>query len=145
MVNKSQKRFRSYIKSLKHDHNEITDLSTVNGIVTDNFQKANALNLQFKSVFTKKQHGPLPDKGPSAHPVTSDIDITTSGIDTLLLNLNANKAAGPHGTSARVFKEMHSSFAPILKVIFNCSLNGVIPNDWKTPYITPLFKKADKL
>ena len=42
----SQKRFWSYIKSLKHDH-DITALSTTNGIVTDDLQKANALNLQF--------------------------------------------------------------------------------------------------
>ena len=54
MVNnmQSQKRFWSYIKSLKHDHNDITALSTVNGIVLDNLHKANALISQLKSVFT---------------------------------------------------------------------------------------------
>ena len=60
-----------------------------------------------------------------------DIDITTSGIDALLSNLYIHKAAiGPDGISATVLKEMHSSITPILKVIFNCSLNaGVFPND----------------
>ena len=52
----SQRRFWSYIKSLKHDHNNITALSTTDGIVTDNLQKANALNLQFKSVFTEERY-----------------------------------------------------------------------------------------
>ena len=37
----------------------------------------------------------------------SDINITTSGIDALLSNFNAHKAAGPDGIIARVFKEMH--------------------------------------
>ena len=59
-----------------------------------------------------------------------DIDITTSGIDALLSNLYIHKAIGPDGISATVIKEMHSSNTPILKVIFNCSLNaGVFPND----------------
>ena len=59
-----------------------------------------------------------------------DIDITTSGIDALLSNLKIYKATGPDGISARVLKEMHSSIAPILKVIFDCCLNtGVVPSD----------------
>ena len=48
----SQKRFWSYIKSLKNDHNNITALSTINGILPDNIQKANTLNSQLKSAFT---------------------------------------------------------------------------------------------
>ena len=60
----------------------------------------------------------------------SDIDITTSSIDALLSNLNAHKAASPDGISARVLKEMHSSIALILKVIFDFSLNtGIVPNE----------------
>ena len=40
---------------------------------------------------------------------------------------------------------MHSSIAPILKVVFDCSLNtGVVPNDWKIENFTPLFKKGDR-
>ena len=142
----SQKRFWSYIKSLKHDHNNITALSTTDGIVTDDLQKANALNLQFKSVFTEERHGPFPNKGPSPHPVMPDINVTTSGIDAFLSNLKIHKATGPDRISARVLKEMHSSIAPILKVIFDCCLNtGVVPNDWKVANVTPLFKKGDRL
>ena len=80
---------------MKHDHNVITALSTVNGMVIDNLQKLiNTLNLQLKSVFTEEQHGPLPDKGPCPHPVMSDVDVPTSSIDALLSNLNAHKATG---------------------------------------------------
>ena len=80
----------------------------------------------------------------------SDIDITTTGIDALLSNLNALKAAGPDETSymisARALKEMHSLIALILKAIFNFSLNtGVVPNDWKIANVTPLFKKGGRL
>ena len=72
--------------------------------------------------------------------------LTTSGIDALLSNLKIHKATGPDGISARVLKEMHSSIAPILKVIFDCCLNtGVVTNDWKIANVTPLFKKGDRL
>ena len=69
-----------------------------------------------------------------------DIDITTIRIDALLSYLNAHKPADPTGIGASLKKEIHSSIAPMLKVIFDCSLNtGVVPNDWKTANITPLF------
>ena len=74
----------------------------------------------------------------------SDIDITTSGIDALLSNLNVHKTAGSNGISARVLKEMCISIAPIFKAIFDCSLNTrVVPHDWKIANITSLFKKGD--
>ena len=78
-----QKKFWSYIKSLKKDHVKISSLSTPDGLVTDDTQKAEALNAQFKSVFTTEQDGPLPDKGPSPHPTMLEISITISGIRKL--------------------------------------------------------------
>ena len=74
-------------------------------VVTDNIQKANALNSQFKSVFTEEQHGPLPDKRPFSHPIMSSIDITTSRIDTPLSNLNTHTAVGQDGINSRVLKK----------------------------------------
>ena len=52
-----------------------------------------------------------------------DINITTSGNGALLSNLNTHKAAVSDRISARVLKEMPSSIALVLKVIFNCSHN----------------------
>ena len=80
---------------MKKDHAKISSLSTPDGLVTDDTQKAEALNAQFKSVFTIEHDGPLPDKGPSPHPTMPEISITTSGISKLLQNLNIHKAMGP--------------------------------------------------
>ena len=53
--------------------------------MTENFHKAEDLNLHFKSVVTKDQHGygPLPDK----EPVMIMHDITITGNALLLLKL----------------------------------------------------------
>ena len=54
-------------------------------------------------------------------------DITTSGTDALLSNLNTQKATSPDGISPRVLKEMHISIFVLLKVLFDYSLNtGVV-------------------
>ena len=51
------------------------------GLATDDTQKAEALNAQFKSVFTadttkQDRPRPLPDKGPSPHPTMPKISIS---------------------------------------------------------------------
>ena len=140
-----QKKFWSYIKSLKKDHARISSLNTPDGLVTDDTQKAEALNTQFKSVFTIEQDGPLPDKGPSPHPTMPEISIKTSGISKLLQNLNIHKAMGPDQINAKILRELQDILAPILEIIFNHSLNtGIVPSDWKMADITPLFKKGDR-
>ena len=68
-----QKRFWSYIRSLKKDDTEISSLHTSDGLITDNNEKAEILNTQFKSVFSVEPNKPLPDKGPSSHPTMPDI------------------------------------------------------------------------
>ena len=139
-----QKKFWSYIKSLKN-HARISSLNTPDGLVTDDTQKAEALNTQFKSVFTIEQDGPLPDKGPSPHPTMPEISITTSGISKLLQNLNIHKAMGPDQINAKILRELQDILAPTLEIIFNHSLNtGIVPSDWKMANITPLFKKGDR-
>ena len=140
-----QKKVWSYIKSLKKDHARISSLNTPDGLVTDDTQKAEALNTQFKSVFTIEQDGPLPDKGPSPHPTMPEISITTFGISKLLQNLNIHKAMSPDQINVKILRELQDILAPILEVIFNHSLNtGIVPSDWKMANIMPLFKKGDR-
>ena len=140
-----QKKFWSYIKSLKKDHVKISSLSTPDGLVTDDTQKAETLNAQFKSVFTIERDGPLPDKGPSPHPTMPEISISyyISGIRKLSQNLDIHKAMGPDQISAEILRELQDILSPILEIIFNYSLNtGTVPCDWKMTNITPLFKKG---
>src|ERR1700721_2822490 len=78
------------------------------------------------------------------HPM-AEIDITVSGIDKLLRDINPYKASGPDQIRPRILKELHSQVAPILQIIFSKTLrSGIIPNDWKNANVTPIFKKGSK-
>ena len=133
-----QKKFWSYIKNK-------TSLQSDGNPVTDSFSKAELLNKQFKSVFTNKPAGDLPNKGPSPYPSMPDIIITLQGIKNLLNGLKTHKASGPDTISAMILKETSDIIAPILQVIFQISLDtGRVPVDWTTAFVTPIFKKGSR-
>ena len=67
---------------------------------------------------------------------------TVTGTEKLL-NLNPNKASGPDKISPRLLKELHHKIAPILTKVFRSSLKfGIVPEDWKTALVAPVYKKA---
>ena len=145
------KRLYTFIKQQKSDSREINSLKS-NGInYTLPTDKANILNTQFQSVFTKLvplklRHLVelvLPRKLSS--PSMQNITISVSGVSKQLLKLNPGKAAGPDNISPRVLKELHNEIAPILTDIFNTSLSeGIVPDDWKNAYVTLVYKKGPK-
>ena len=80
--------------------------------------------------------------GPS-YPGISPIQIDCDGISHLLQEQNPHKASGLDGISARFLKETSVNIAPVLALIFNASFTqGKLPLDWKSAFITPIFKKG---
>ena len=78
-------------------------------------------------------------------PPISKLIIKTDGIQKLLHNLNPNKAAGPDEIKPRFLKELSHEIAPILTIIFEKSIKtGVVPEDWKTAHVSPVYKKGQK-
>ena len=91
---------------------------------------ANILNRQFQSVFSARN--PMTTDGLPAQTGIDkqmpEIDISTNGILKLLGNLDPSKAAGPDKMRPLVLKELRGQIAPILKVIFQVSLEqGQVP------------------
>ncbi|MEW8546483.1 MAG: reverse transcriptase family protein, partial [Candidatus Thiodiazotropha sp.] len=75
----------------------------------------------------------------------SDIEISINGILKLLFNLKPGKAAGPDRIRPLLLKELREEIAPIIKVIFERSLQtGKLPAEWCKAYVTPVFKKGEK-
>ena len=142
----------TYIKHQKTDHQGISSLKQDDKLITDPIPKANVMNGQFKSVFSnidkitgKKFESNCKLSIKSNYQTMSDITVTCEGIAKLLLNLNPNKEAGPDEIKPRVLKELATEIAPILTIIFQISLeSGVVPSDWKTAHVAPVYKKGPK-
>ena len=145
----------------------ISPLKKNDQLHTDTKDKANILNEQFQSVFTplsplslqelsllkvqdladKKVIGPelIPEDMKNPTPVMPDIIISEAGISKLLKNLYPRKAAGTDKIKPAVLQELREELAPILKILFERSLqNGSVPNVWTSANVSPLFKKGDK-
>ena len=146
------KKFWTYIKHQKTYHQGISSLKQDGKLITDPIPKANVMNDQFKSVFSnidKINESEFESKCKlsikSNYQTMPDITITCEGIANLLLNLNPNKAAGPDQIKPRVLKVLATEIAPILTIIFQIFLeSGVVPSDWKTAHVAPVYKKGPK-
>ena len=70
----------------------------------------------------------IPPEYLTTTPVLSDTDISLNGILKLLNNLKPGKAAGPDKLRPLLLKELRAEIAPIIKVIFQKTLEtGQIP------------------
>ena len=138
------KRFWSFIKANKRENIGIPTLRVNDRPITDDRDKANALNNQFTSVFTSERY-PIPVIDPSLYSSMPPLDIGTNCIIKQLKNLNQNKATGPDELPARVLKETAEQITPIITHIFQQSYNtGKLPNDWLQALVTPIHKKSLK-
>ena len=115
---------------------------------TDTLSKAEALNKQFKSVFTHEDIENIPTMATSSDtgnsfPIMSDITFSLNGIQQALCNLQVNKASGPDRIPPYILKNCAEEISPVLKVIFTKSFTtGILPKDWLTANICPVHKKG---
>ena len=103
-----------YIKSLRKECSGVPSLKQGDRLITDTIGKAEALNDQYQSVFTKEPPGPTPDKGPSPYQAMEDSFITEAGVLKLLQNIKVDKATGPDAIAARVMQETAVDLAPVV-------------------------------
>ena len=104
-----------------------------------------SLNKQFCSVFTEEAADGLPQMSNNQYPGIGSLIITIKGVEKMLLNLNANKAADPDELHGKLLKNTAKESAPLLQAIFQCSIeSGEIPEAWKKATISPVYKKSDR-
>ena len=66
-------------------------------------------------------------------------------VEKLLTQLDPSKASGPDELKPRILKELAKEISPILSLIFQKSLDtGVVPSDWRTAHVSPIYKKGSK-
>ena len=127
----------------------VAPLKDSNGIlITDDRSKADVLSNYFGSMFTiddnliKCDSISTDDVMYTLHKL-SDINFNIDGVYRILHNLKAKSSKGPDGYSAMFIKNLASSIAFPLTILFNESFcAGIIPSVWKQALIIPSFKKG---
>ena len=75
----------------------------------------------------------------------TSISVSPTDVFEVLSHLNVNKVCGPDGICPHLLKEGAQELSTSLSFMFNKSLqDGVLPIDWTSANITPIFKKGDK-
>ena len=146
----SNKKFYSFVKHNKTEQCGVAPLKHQVLTYSDPVDKANFHidNLNWCSL-SKPQPLSLKQLAKQATasiytPKMQIIDISIEGVDKLQ-GLSPNKASGPDELSPKMLKELHLEIAPILTFIFNVSLEtGVVPLDWRTADVVPVYKKGSK-
>ena len=144
LVTSNSKPFLNFIKSLRHSSTCVLSLNTINGTATSTIDKADALNNQFQSVFTKEDCSNLPTLTSSPTKSMLPIQISTEGISKLLKELKLQKAPGPDCITETILKTYAEQVAPLLQQIFQKSFDTVeLPLDWQKANISPIFKTGN--
>ena len=108
-------------------------------------EKANILQRQFASVFTKEPDGDLPNFRLRTFKEINLPEIDSEIVLKRILELDVDKACGPDEMHPRLLKELADEILTPLAMIFRKSLlYGDLPLDWKHANVSPLFKKGAK-
>ena len=137
------KRFWSYVKSKGQESIGVAPLKNKDCFLqSDNQSKADILNQQFSSVFTREDSISTPSKDPRPYPSMPDIQIQEKGVQKLLKELNPHKATGPDEVPSRILKIESEELAPALVKLYQYSIDtGEVPQEWRDANVVPIFKK----
>lgn len=106
-------------------------------------EKADILQNQFTSVFTKEPEGDLPGFDTRTLTDIGPLEITAELVKQKINNLDVNKASGPDEIHPRLLKELVNEVSTPLAIIFNKSLRDeTVPADWKNAHVSPIYKKG---
>ena len=115
----------------------------------DDRKNSNILNTFFGSMFTKENiesmTKPRQQFDERKGSKLTDIEIEPHIVEKKLSNLKLNKAAGMDGIHTNILKALSEEMSLPLCMIFKKSLDQrVVPFDWRTANVVPLYKKGSK-
>ena len=141
----SNKLLYKHVKNLRKDQTSIPTLRHDASVATSDAEKANLLNEYFSSLFNSSDAISFPAPNISNIPPMPEITLGLNGIIKLCDNLKAHSAAGPDCIPSKFLKFNSVLVSPILLDIFSTSLRtSIIPSDWLSAHVVPIFKKGSR-
>ena len=105
--------------------------------------KANILQNQFSSVFTKEPEGEIPSLGKRTDAFIANLTITEELVRSEIMKLNVNKSFGPDEIHPRMLIELVDSVSKPIAFLMNKTMEqGQLPRDWKRANVCPIYKKG---
>ena len=146
-IKNNNKLFWRYVNSNRTTKSTIPDLERKDGSkATTDAEKAELLNDQFSSVFTKEDTENIPQQEDlNINSPLTNITVTTEKVKKKLNKLRTDKSCGPDDVHPLILKKLSDTLAEPLCQIFNQSLTtGEVPSIWKQGTVTAIFKKGKK-
>ncbi|BHF60612.1 hypothetical protein SprV_0100357700 [Sparganum proliferum] len=79
-------------------------------------------------------------------PIIETVQFTEGMVLTELLKLKESKSPGPDEIPAKILKELAGELSKSLSMLFHTSFEtGYLPPDWKSAWITPLYKGGSRV
>ena len=140
----NSRKFFAYVNSRKTVKSSVGPLISEQGTkVADSKDMADILNKYFASVFTDEDIVNIPEITDADVEPLNTIVINERNIIEKIDKLKNGSAPGPDGMAVIFLKKTRLISSKILKIIFEKSLNtGIVPSQWKTANITPIFKNS---
>ena len=121
------------------------NLEDKDSLVFDDTKKANILQKQFSSVYTKEPYGETPSMENRTQAKVQNLQITTDMVRKKLKALDFNKSCGPDDIHPQLLSELADIISEPITLLLNSSIkSGRIPNGWKSANVVPVFKKGSK-
>ena len=139
------KEFFNYIDRRTKSRSGVSSLNTDSGLVSNDIQKANALNIHYSNIFTRDNGviPNLPERMPSSS--FSNVLISDETIIKAIKKLNPSGSYGIDDISPLMIKNVFPYLIKPLKYLFNVSLQtGCLPSDWKKGIICPIYKNTSQ-
>jgi Reverse transcriptase (RNA-dependent DNA polymerase) len=143
----NSKPFYAYLKSKLKNKTPVGPLKDGQGrVVNDSAGMARMLNEFFSSVFTEERDGPVPAaEACQVDEPLREVRADEQTVRKKIMALKPASAPGPDGIGSMLLKELVDQVTLPLVKIFNSSMaTGVVPDDWKTANVTPIYKKGSK-
>ena len=108
----------------------LADTKDKNSLKFDDEEKANILQTQISSVYSKEPDGDIPRIPSRTDSLNSTLNITEVMVKKELLNLNVYKSIGPDGLHPRLLKELAALLAEPIALVFNKTItDGILPQN----------------